>query len=56
MVWKETDKVGFGVASALQSDGFYKKITVANYSPRGNMNSKSAICANVELADGEFLL
>merc|ERR1719367_100912 len=51
LVWKGSQKVGFGVASGL-SNGMYKKITVANYSPAGNLNMESAICANVELADG----
>ena len=55
LVWKGSKKVGFGVASG-KVNGMYKKITVANYSPAGNMNIESSICANVDLADGKLLL
>ena len=66
VVWKGTKEVGFGIAIrgpemrdadyTGPTDSSYIRITVANYSPPGNMNKKSIICENVELTDGELIL
>ena len=55
LVWKESKRVGFGVAIGKVGK-WYKKITVANYSPSGNSvligHERESICNNVEFAHG----
>ena len=51
MVWKGSQKVGFGIATG--SDGMTR--VVAQYQPCGNMNfnSASGAAANVDMADSK---
>ena len=65
LVWKESRRVGFGVAIGkvgkfASGRDKYKKITVANYSPAGNSvligHERESICKNVEFAYGKLLL
>ena len=51
MVWRDSRKVGFGIATG--SDGMTR--VVAQYQPCGNMNfnSASGAAANVDMADSK---
>ena len=51
VVWKSTERVGFGIATGR--DGTTR--VVANYAPGGNFNfnSPSGAAANVDMADGK---
>ena len=53
VVWKDSQRVGFGIATG--SDGMTK--VVAQYQPCGNMNfnSASGAQANVDMADSKKL-
>ena len=53
MVWKNTERVGFGIA--VGSDGMTR--VVANYAPGGNFNfnKPSGAAANVDMADSKLL-
>lgn len=59
VVWKNTKRVGFGIA--VGSDGMTK--VVANYAPGGNFNvdkpsgipGLTNLQANVDMADGKLL-
>ena len=52
LVWKDSERVGFGVATG--SDGMTR--VVANYQPCGNMNfnSPSGAATNVDMADSKL--
>ena len=52
MVWKDSKRVGFGIATG--SDGMTR--VVANYQPCGNMNfnSPSGAAANVDMDDSKL--
>lgn len=52
MVWKDSERVGFGIATG--SDGMTR--VVANYGPGGNFNFNSGGAeANVDMADSKLL-